>query len=154
MAKLIVFLLIALTLEAVGVVLLSQGLRQIGELQQVTFSEVARIVGRGLTNSSILLGILFETIFFAALLIMLKNWDVSLIWPLTSLGFVLTTLAAKYIRHEDVTALRWSGVLLIMIGASLVGWSEKSKTPAAPKAALADPAKPEIDSAAKAQSKS
>src|SRR5258708_37275011 len=99
MAKLRVFLLFALTLEAVGVVLLSQGLRQIGELQQFTFGEVARIVGRGLTNSSILLGILFETIFFAALLIMLKNWDVSLICPLTSLGFVLTTLAAKFIRH-------------------------------------------------------
>ena len=154
MAKLIVFLLIALTLEAVGVVLLSQGLRQIGELQQVTFGEVARIVGRGLTNSSILLGILFETIFFAALLIMLKNWDVSLIWPLTSLGFVLTTLAAKFIRHEDVTALRWSGVLLIVIGASLVGWSEKSKPPVASKAVLVDQAKPEIENAAKPQPKS
>ena len=153
MAKLIVFLLFALTLEAVGVVLLSQGLRQIGDLQQITFGEVARVVGRGLANSSILLGILFETIFFAALLIMLKNWDVSLIWPLTSLGFVLTTLAAKYIRHEDVTALRWSGVVSIMIGASLVGWSEKSKRPIAPKAALADQAKPAIESAAKARPK-
>ncbi len=153
MAKLIVFLLFALTLEAVGVVLLSQGLRQIGDLQQITFGEVARVVGRGLANSSILLGILFETIFFAALLIMLKNWDVSLIWPLTSLGFVLTTLAAKYIRHEDITALRWSGVVLIMIGASLVGWSEKSKRPIAPKAALADQAKPAIESAAKARPK-
>ncbi len=147
MAKLIVFLLIALTLEAVGVVLLSQGLRQIGEIQQFSAGEIARIIGRGLTNSSILLGVLFETIFFAALLIMLKNWDVSLIWPLTSLGFVLTTLAAKYIRHEDVTALRWSGVLLIMIGASLVGWSEKSKRPPAPTAGLTGGAKPEIHEA-------
>jgi len=60
-------------------------------------------------------------------LVMLKRWDVSLIWPLTSLGFVLTTLAAKYIRHENVTGLRWSGVILIMVGASLVGWSERSK---------------------------
>src|SRR5260221_1908127 len=153
MAKLIVFLLFALTLEAVGVVLLSQGLRQIGDLQQITFGEVARVVGRGLVNSCILLGIVFEPIFFAALLIMLKNWDVSLIWPLTSLGFVLTTLAAKYIRHEDVTALRWSGVVSIMIGASLVGWSEKSKRPIAPKAALADQAKPAIESAAKARPK-
>jgi len=127
MAKLIGILLIALVLEAVGVVFLSQGLRQIGEMQQVNFSEVARLIGRGSTNAQILLGMLFETIFFVALLIMLKNWDVSLISPLTSLGFVLTTLAAKYIRHEDVTTLRWTGVILIMIGASLVGWSEKGK---------------------------
>jgi drug/metabolite transporter (DMT)-like permease len=127
MPKLIGILLVALTLEAVGVVLLSEGLRQIGEIQQYSVGEIARIVGRGVCNSYILLGVLFETVFFIGLLIMLKTWDVSLIWPLTSLGFVLTTLAAKYIRHENVSALRWSGVLLIMIGASLVGWSEKAK---------------------------
>src|SRR6266571_5257281 len=107
MAKLIALLLFALILEALGVVFLSQGLRQIGEIQQLSFGEVARIIGRGVTNSYILLGVLFETIFFVALLVMLKRWDVSLIWPLTSLGFVLTTLAAKYIRHEEVTPLRW-----------------------------------------------
>lgn len=131
MAKLIVILLIALVLEAVGVVWLSHGLKQIGEPQGITFAEIARLVGRGVTNRSILLGTLFEMIFFVTLLVLLKNWDVSLIWPLTSLGFVITTLAAQYVRHEDVTLLRWSGVVLITLGAMLVGWSEKSKTPPA-----------------------
>lgn len=141
MAKLIGILLIALTLEAVGVVFLSQGLRQIGEVQQISFGEITRIVGRGITNSYILLGTLLETIFFVALMIMLKKWDVSLIWPLTSLGFVLTTLAAKYIRHEDVSALRWGGVILIVIGASLVGWSEKGKDSHSAKPSLRENAK-------------
>ena len=53
--------------------------------------------------------------------------DVSLIWPLTSLGFVITAIAAKFIRHEDITALRWGGVALIVAGAMLVAWSEKQK---------------------------
>src|SRR2546421_8104879 len=127
MARLIAALLIALTLEAMGVVLLSEGLRQIGQIERFTLPEIARIVSRGVSNGNIVLGVLFETIFFIALLIMLKKWDVSLIWPLTSLGFVLTTLAARYIRHEEVTALRWAGVVLIVIGATLVGWSEKNK---------------------------
>jgi len=134
MPKLIGILLVALTLEAIGVVFLSQGLRQIGEIQQYSVSEITRIVSRGLTNSYIWLGIVFETVFFIGLLVMLKTWDVSLIWPLTALGFVLTTLAAKYIRHENVSALRWAGVILIVIGASLVGWSEKAKEPEAGKA--------------------
>ena len=109
-------------------VLLSEGLRQIGQIERFTLPEIARIVSRGVSNGNIVLGVLFETIFFVALLVMLKKWDVSLIWPLTSLGFVLTTLAAKYLRHEEVTPLRWTGVLLIMLGATLVGWSEKSKS--------------------------
>jgi drug/metabolite transporter (DMT)-like permease len=131
MAKLIGILLIALVLEAVGVVWLSHGLKQIGEPQGITFAEITRLVGRGVTNRSILLGTLCELIFFVTLLGLLKHWDVSLVWPLTSLGFVITTLAAKYVRHEDVTLLRWSGVVLITLGAMLVGWSEKSRTPPA-----------------------
>jgi drug/metabolite transporter (DMT)-like permease len=132
MTRLIIIMLIALLLEAMGVVYLSTGLKQIGEPKGITLSEVGRLVGRGITNRNILLGVLMETIFFISLLVMLKLWDVSLIWPLTSLGFVLTTLAAKYIRHEDVNSARWAGVFLIVAGAVLVGYSEKLKTVPSP----------------------
>jgi len=128
--KLIVILLAALVLEAVGVVFLSHGLKQAGELAQRTLPEMLRFAGRCLTNGHFLAGVLMETIFFLALLYLLKNADVSLVWPLTALGFVLTTLAAKYIRHEHISALRWSGVFLIMAGAALVAYSERLKSPA------------------------
>lgn len=135
MTKLIIILLIALVFEAIGVVLLSRGLKQIGEARKITLSEVTRLVVRGLTNRNILLGVLLETVFFIGLLILLAKADVSLIWPLTSLGFLLTTLAARYIAHEQVSLVRWGGVVLIMLGAGLVAWSEKAK---APPAALSD----------------
>lgn len=128
MPKLFLILLIGLILEALGVVYLSMGLKQIGELKQISASEIRRILVRGVTNPNILLGVLMETAFFVTLLISLKFWDVSLVWPLTSLGFVLTTLAARYIRHEEVNAMRWAGVFLIMAGAVLVGYSEKLKS--------------------------
>ncbi len=134
MTKLVLFLLCALVLEAIGVVLLSKGLKQIGELQSYTAVEIGRLIGRGATNPWILLGTSLETAFFVMLLVLLKRNDVSLIWPLTSLGFVLTALAAKFINHETVSPLRWAGVVLIVIGAGLVGWSEKSKERAVRKA--------------------
>jgi drug/metabolite transporter (DMT)-like permease len=127
MFKLIILLIVALIFEAIGVVFLSQGLKQIGEVKTITPAALKRVVIQGATNRNILLGVLFEAIFFAGLLVLLAKADVSLIWPLTSMGFVLTTLAAKFIRHEEVSTLRWSGVILIMIGAGLVGWSEKQK---------------------------
>lgn len=128
MTKLIIIMIFALVLEAMGVVYLSMGLKQIGEPKAITVSEVGRLVRRGVTNRNILIGVLMETIFFVTLLVLLKLWDVSLIWPLTSLGFVLTTLAAKYLRHEEVSNMRWAGVILIVMGAVLVGYSEKLKT--------------------------
>lgn len=128
MTKLILILLAGLVLEAIGVVLLSQGLHEIGEIKEISMSEIGRIVVRGATNRQILLGVALEAAFFGVLLYLLSKRDVSLIWPLTSLGFVITAVAAKFIRHEDVTALRWGGVVLIVIGAMLVAWSDKQKS--------------------------
>jgi uncharacterized membrane protein len=130
--KVILILLVALVLEAVGVVLLSAGLKEVGEVKSVSAAEIGRIIKRGATNAKVLLGILLETAFFIFLLVLLKQNDVSLIWPLTSLGFVLTAFSAKFILHEQVTSMRWIGVALIVVGAALVSWSEKNKPVPAP----------------------
>src|SRR6185503_12920138 len=125
MPKLITILIIGLIMEAVGVVFLSKGLKQIGEVSQINFSEVSRLIGRGVTDGNILLGVALEAGFFGTLLYLMSRGDVSFVWPLTSLGFVLTTLAAKFILHEHVSGLRWGGVLLIVAGAALITYSEK-----------------------------
>ncbi len=127
MTKVLLVLLIALVLEAIGVVYLSRGLKQVGEVEKVTVGEVVRVIRRGIVNPSILFGVALETVFFGALLYLLSQRDVSLIWPLTALGFVLTAIAAKFILHEDIHWTRWMGVALIVIGAALVTFSEKMK---------------------------
>ena len=127
MAKLIFILLVALVLESAGVVFLSAGLKQIRVSHEFSVGEMARVVRQGLANPNVLLGILLETIYFVFLLVLLQQHDVSLIWPLTALGFVLTALSAKFLLREEVSLARWSGVILIMIGAGLVSWSEKQK---------------------------
>jgi drug/metabolite transporter (DMT)-like permease len=132
MVKVIVILLAALLLEAVGVVLLSKGLKCIGQPAHISPGEIGQLVLRGAANRDILLGILFEAVFFGALLYLLSQRDVSLIWPLTSLGFVITALAAKFVLHEEVNGARWAGVALIVLGAMLVSWSEKKKEAPAP----------------------
>lgn len=132
MLKLITILLLGLILEAVGVVLLSQGLHEIGEVKRISAGEIGRIIARGAANRNVLLGVAFEAAFFGVLLYLLSQRDVSLIWPLTSLGFVITALAARFVRHEEVSALRWGGVAIIVVGAALVAWSEQTKAKPAP----------------------
>jgi drug/metabolite transporter (DMT)-like permease len=139
MTKLLIILVLALVVEAVGVVFLSKGLKQIGEARSITVPEIAGVIRRGAGNPSILLGVALEAAFFGALLYLLSQKDVSLIWPLTSLGFLLTALSARLILNEQVSALRWAGVLLIVLGAGLVSYSEKLKAPPAnPPAAKAE----------------
>jgi drug/metabolite transporter (DMT)-like permease len=135
MLKLVIILLSGLVCEATGVVFLSKGLKQIGEAAAINVPEVARLIGRGATNHNVLLGVALEAAFFGTLLYLMSRGDVSFVWPLTALGFVLTTLAAKFILHEEVSLLRWSGVLLIVLGAGIITYSEKLQkkhTPPAP----------------------
>jgi uncharacterized membrane protein len=135
MTKIIVVLIVAAVIESVGVAFLGGGLKEINGAREISASEIARVVKSGATNGKILAGIGLEAVFFGCLLYMMSVRDVSFIWPLTSLGFIFTTLAAEFILHEPVTASRWAGVLLITLGAGLTGYSEAAKghsPPAAP----------------------
>ena len=126
MIKLISVLVLALIVEAVGVVFLSRGLKELGPVDRVSVASLWNLVSRGVTHPDILLGVALEAMFFGALLYLLSGHNVSLIWPLTSLGFVITTLAARFILHEQVTTARWVGVALIVIGAAFVSYGEKA----------------------------
>lgn len=128
MTKILLILLVAMMCEAVGVVYLSRGMKQVGGVESVSVSEVVSLVKRAATNSNMWLGIVFDAAFFAGLLILMSKADVSFIWPLTSVGLVLTTLAAKLFLHEEVSVVRWMGVILIMVGSGLVTFSEKVKS--------------------------
>jgi drug/metabolite transporter (DMT)-like permease len=127
MVKLLVILLIGLVFESTGVILLKKGMARSGEMKAVTASEIARVLKAGVANPQILLGVLFEALFFACLLLLMSKSDISFLWPLTGLSFVFATLAAMLFLDERVSPLRWAGVVLIVLGAALISYSEQSK---------------------------
>jgi len=127
MARLLLILLIGLTFEATGVVLLKKGISQIGNLERITPAEIGRVVRQGATNPNILLGVFFEALFFACLLVLMSRSDISFLWPLTALSFVMTTFAALIFLGEKVSSIRWAGVVFIVIGAALISYSEHAK---------------------------
>ena len=127
MAKLLLILLVGLVFEATGVVLLKKGITQIGEVQKINAAELLRVAKAGATNPNILLGVFFEGLFFGCLLVLMSESDISFLWPLTALSFVMTTFAARLFLSEQVSAVRWAGVVLIMLGAGLISYSEHAK---------------------------
>lgn len=129
MARLLCVLAVGLMLEAVGVVFLSRGLREIGEPAKVTLAEAGRFLVRAVTNRHLVAGVGFEAGFFVCLLYLMAKAEVSFIWPLTALSFVATTLAAKLFLHEQVSWLRWLGVALILVGAAVITYTETTKRP-------------------------
>ena len=142
MTKLLLILLIGLVFEATGVVLLKKGMNQIGEVGKMGPPEVLRLLKSGATNPSVLLGIFFEALFFGCLLMLMSRSDISFVWPLTALSFVMTTFAALIFLDEKVSSVRWAGVVFIVIGAALISYSEHSKSKASIAASEAAPQQP------------
>jgi len=86
-------------------------------------------------------GVFFEALFFLCLLMLMSRSDISFLWPLTALSFVMTTLAALLFLGEKVSSVRWAGVVFIVLGAALISYSEHSK-PKPPAVSLSTQPKP------------
>jgi drug/metabolite transporter (DMT)-like permease len=129
MAKLLLILFIGLVFESTGVVLLKKGISEVGSVTRINATEVLRVVKAGVMNPRILLGVFFEALFFVCLLILMAKSEISFLWPLTALSFVFATFAAMWFLHEQVSTVRWAGVVFIMIGAALISYSEHAKSP-------------------------
>jgi drug/metabolite transporter (DMT)-like permease len=125
MLKLLLILLIGLIFESAGVVLLKKGMNRIGDMEKISVKEVARVMKAGVTSPEILLGVFFEAVFFACLLMLMSKSDISFLWPLTGLSFVFATFAAWKFLGEHIAPVRWIGVILIVIGAGFISYSEK-----------------------------
>jgi drug/metabolite transporter (DMT)-like permease len=73
-----------------------------------------------LLNPWVALGILFLLGFFASYMMALSWADLTYVLPATSLGYVLLALIARFMLHEQISLLRWLGILLISAGVGFV----------------------------------
>jgi uncharacterized membrane protein len=127
MLKILLILFIGLVFESTGIVFLKKGMATVGEVKAINATEIFRVVKAGVTSPQIIAGVFFEALFFVCLLIMMAKSDISFIWPLTGLSFVFSTFAAIWFLHETVSPVRWIGVMLVVIGAVVIGYSEQAK---------------------------
>ena len=123
MFRTIMVLIVGLGLESVGNVLLSKGMKQVGEVTSFTIPALWNVLLRGATNPTVIAGVAFDALFFVCLLIALSITEVSIVMPLTAVGYLTTAMTAKILLHEDVTGMRWLGTVIIVAGCIIVGKS-------------------------------
>lgn len=97
-------------LGGVGVVLLKKGSKKfnLNIFQQIK-------------NKYVILGITSCGTGMIALLIAFKGGELSVLYPIISLQYIISTfLAVKYLK-EKMTLLKWAGITAIIIGVILIG---------------------------------
>lgn len=75
----------------------------------------------GVLSPFVALGVALLILWTLSRMTLLSWADLSYVLPVTASGYVLTTVLARLVLREQVSALRWGGVLLIVAGIALVG---------------------------------
>ncbi len=75
---------------------------------------------RSFLNWQLGLALLFYIIGMVIYLFLLKTYELSVVYPLTSISYIFTTLIAIFLLGEAVPVTRWIGILLVMLGVGLI----------------------------------
>jgi transporter family protein len=109
--------------DSAGDVLITKGMKEVGEISTIKPKELLSIARRVLSNRNFLSGIFFMAVTFFSFLTVLSWADLSLVFPATSLVYVVSTFGAKFILKEAVSLQRWAGILLVCLGVALASLS-------------------------------
>ncbi len=105
--------------------LVSCGMKQVGRVALDRLPNIILVV----FHPQIALGVLFLLAFFACYMAALSWADLTYVLPTTSVSFILLTLVAKFLLHENVSETRWLGVVMISLGIGLVSQGPPALTP-------------------------
>ena len=118
--EIIALLGIAIVSQAIGNVLLSQGMKSISEGSPTIWSNWLAVSLQAVRTPSIVFGVGFLIIFFVLFATTLSRADLSFVLPAISSEVIVNVAFANYFLQETVSRTRWLGVVLISIGVVLV----------------------------------
>jgi len=117
----ILLIFIPVTAAAVGQMILKIGMTQVGELK---FSDgLVNIFSRTFTNLYVLGGLAFFGVNAILWLVVLSREKLSFAYPMVAFAYIVTILLSKFILHEDIPLLRWSGLAVIIVGILMIAKS-------------------------------
>ncbi len=116
------FLLTGVLLNAGAQLLLKAGVKPLGALS-VEASTLLSTAARVLTQWPILAGLACYVISVGVWLVALSRVEVSVAYPMLSLGYVVNAFAAYWLFGEALGPMRCAGIAVILVGVYVVARS-------------------------------
>jgi drug/metabolite transporter (DMT)-like permease len=120
MLKTFALVLVAVLLGGTGHVMLSKGMKTVGDLTEASVSRLGPMVTRAVTSPWVLLGVTLQASFFFLYLTLLSRADVSQLLPMTAIDYIVVALLAQWVLSEAVSPARWTGIAFIVVGVALI----------------------------------
>ncbi|MBI2159625.1 MAG: hypothetical protein HYU25_04405, partial [Candidatus Rokubacteria bacterium] len=102
MLKTFVLVLIAAVIGGTGHVMLSKGMKMVGDLTEAPASMLGGMVGRAVSNPWLGLGVALQATFFFLYLTLLSRAHVSQVLPMTAIDYIVVALLAQLLLAETV----------------------------------------------------
>ncbi|MBI3507327.1 MAG: EamA family transporter [Proteobacteria bacterium] len=112
-------ILFGVLLNAVAQLALKQGMRQIGAFDFV-LANALPIGWQVGTNPFVALGLACYVVSVGIWILVLSRVEVSLAYPMLSIGYVVNALAAWWLFGENLTPTRIAGIVVICFGVWLL----------------------------------
>lgn len=106
---------IAIITTVLSQLLFKQGMVILGGIN-FSLSNIFSLFLSILKSPHLLIGLFFYGISFLLWLIVLSKMKLSLVYPITSMNFVLVTIASYYLFGEKLSPFQMGGILFIIIG--------------------------------------
>lgn len=111
---------ICILCAAGGQTAMKSGMSQVGEIGSMRQLFSLDTLFHIFTNRRVLAGIFLYVISLFLWLGALSSLNVSFMYPLLSLAYVITAIIAFIFLKESITLLRWVGIVLVMGGCLLI----------------------------------
>jgi drug/metabolite transporter (DMT)-like permease len=103
-----------------GEIAVTHAMKQLGEVHEFSPRAILAVIGRAFRRGWMWFGFALMSVSFFALLALLSWENVSFVIPMTALSYAVGALGAKYLLGEQISRVRWAGVLLVCLGVALV----------------------------------
>ena len=119
MITVIPLILLAAFMNAAAQLLLKEGMNRIGTFA-FSFSNIMPVMLKVAINPLILSGLIIYVFAVTIWLFVLSRVDASIAYPMSSLGYIITAVAAYFILNEQISMTQIIGIVVIMIGVYLI----------------------------------
>lgn len=112
--------LICIFAGAMGQIAMKSGMSQVGEIGSVGQLFNLGTLFHIFTNPRVLTGLFLYAIAAILWLGAMSTLNISFMYPLMSLAYVVTAIVAFIFLKENITLLRWAGIFLVVGGCFLI----------------------------------
>lgn len=120
------FAVLTILSNVAGNSFLTKGMQELGSIGNTPLALI-----EALFHPLVAIGVILLIVWTLTHMALLSWADLSYVMPVTAIGYVVTAFAARIFLGESVSLARWTGIVLVTAGVTLVGRTAASTSTAA-----------------------